>query len=211
MSITVIKIFLFLAFAGHILCSFCDRAITYTPNGRFGFGDLNDNKKLSELFNGAPLKNQIFSMLAGVLSLILSCFGYIAVYEYVNAYSSVYGTILLVALVLLMISGTAHHVFCGVVEWFYIRMGRTEEARQIILEFFKKTISTMYVSFLGALALAVTLFIAVVSGATGLPRWACVFNTIPVFIALFPFRIVGSFNLASAGMFLGLFITLCAI
>lgn len=61
------------------------------------------------------------------------------------------------------------------------------------------------------LAFAVTLFVAVVSGATGLLLWACVFNAIPVFIALFPFRIVGSFNLASAGMFLGLFITLCAI
>lgn len=61
------------------------------------------------------------------------------------------------------------------------------------------------------LAFAVTLFVAVVSGATGLPRWACVFNAIPVFIALFPFRIVGSFNLASAGMFLGLFITICTI
>ena len=77
-------------------------------------------------------------MLAGVLSLTLSGLGYIAMYEYVGGYSSVYGIILLVSIAMFMISGTAHHVFCGVVEWFYIKMDRTEKARQTILEFFKK-------------------------------------------------------------------------
>ena len=57
MSLTMIKILLLVACFGHVLCCFCDRAITYTPNGRFHFGDLNDNAKLSALFNGAPLKN----------------------------------------------------------------------------------------------------------------------------------------------------------
>ena len=118
---------------------------------------------------------------------------------------------MLVAIVCFMVSGTAHHVFCGAVEWFYIRMGRTEEARQAILEFFKKTLCTMYVCFIGVLVFAVTLFVAVVTGATGLPRWACVFNTIIVFFALLPFRVVGSFNIASAVMFLGLFVTFCVI
>lgn len=65
--------------------------------------------------------------------------------------------------------------------------------------------------FFGVLAFSVALFVAVVSGATGLPRWACVFNTLPIVIALFPFKIVGSFNVSSAAMFLGLFITLCLI
>ncbi len=211
MSLTMIKILLFVAFVGHVLCCFCDRAITYTDKGRFDFKFLNDNKKLSELFEGSRTKNQLFSMLAGVLSLTMSCFGYIALYEYVGGYSSVYGTLLLVSLVLLIVSGTAHHVFCGVVEWFYIKMGRTEEARKIILEFFKKTISTMVVCFVGVLVFSVTLFVAIVAGVTGLPRWACVFNALLIMVAISPLRIVGSFNIASAAMFLGLFITLCVI
>ena len=211
MSLTVIKILLLIACLGHVLCCFCDRAITYTPQGRFNFNDLNDNKKLSALFEGASLKNQLFSMLAGVLALTMACFGYFALYEYVGAFSSVYGTILLISFVLFIVAGTAHHVFCGVVEWFYIRMGRTEEARVAILEFFKKTVSTMYVCYIGLLVFSITLFVAVVSGVTGLPRWACIFSVIPLFIAMFPFRIVGSFNIASAASFLGLFITLCAI
>lgn len=209
MSLTVIKILMAVACAGHILCCFCDRAITYTPNGRFNFGDLKNNEKLSALFEGAPLKNQLFSMLAGVLALTMSSLGYIALYEYVGGYSTVCGTIMLISLVLFMVSGTAHHVFCGVTEWFYIRLGRTEEARQAILDFFKKTISTMYVCYVGLLAFSITLFVAIVSGTTGLPRWACVFNVQILFIALFPLRIVGSFNIASAASFLGLLITLC--
>lgn len=209
MSLTVIKIFLLAAFCGHVLCMFCDRAITYTPNGRFVFGDLKDNKKLSALFEGAPLKNQLFSMLGGVAAMTMSSFGYLALHEYVGGFSNAYGIILFVSFLVFIVSGVAHHVFCGVVEWFYIRLNRTEEAREAILEFFKKTISTMYVCFLGVMVFVITLFIAIVTGATGLPRWACVFNVITFFFALFPFRIVGSFNLSGALMFLGLFVTLC--
>ena len=211
MSLTEIKVYLLLACLGHALCCICDRAITYTPNGRFAFGDLHDNAKLSALFDGAPLRNQLFSMLAGVLAMTLSSLGYIALYRYVEGYSTVCGTILLVSLVMLMVPGTAHHVFCGAVEWFYIRMGRTEESRQAITEFFKKTSSTMLVCYVGFAVFLVTLFVVVVSGMTGLPRWACVYNALPLFILMFPFRIVGSMNIASSAMFLGLFVTLCAI
>lgn len=150
-------------------------------------------------------------MLGGVLALILTSLGYISIYRYVNDYNQVYGTLLLISFILLIVAGTAHHVFCGVVEWFYIRLGRSEEARKTILEFFKKTISTMYVSFLGVLIFSVTLLIAIASSATGLPWWSCFFNVLPIFLLLFPFRIVGSFNLASALAFLGLFITFCVM
>lgn len=211
MSLTMIKILLLVACFGHALCCFCDRAITYTPDGRFNFNDLNDNAKLSALFKRASLKNQLFSMLGGVLALTMTSFGYVALYEYVSSYSAVYGEILLASFVLFIVSGTAHHVFCGVVEWFYIKMGRTEEARETILEFFKKTSITMAVCFLGVLVFSVTLFVAIVSGATGLPRWVCVFNTLTIFVVLFPFKLVGSFNVSSAAMFLGLFITFCLI
>ncbi len=153
----------------------------------------------------------MFSILAGVVALSMASFGYIALYEYVKEYSTTCGYILLISFVLLFIAETAHHVFCGAVEWFYIRMGRTEEARKAILEFFKKTLTTMYVCYIGFLLFTITLFVVIVSGKTGLPRWACVFNALPIFIALFPFRIVGSFNIASALSFLGIFITFCVI
>ena len=84
-------------------------------------------------------------------------------------------------------------------------MGRTESARAAIVEFFKKTSVTMYVCYLGLLLFAVTFLIAVLTGMTALPRWACLLNTVPLFLLLAPFHIAGTGNLANAVMFAGLF------
>lgn len=84
-------------------------------------------------------------------------------------------------------------------------MNKTEEAWAAIVEFFKKTSVTMYVCYFGLLIFAVSFFVAVVMGTTALPRWACVFNTLPLFLLLSPFRIVGTGNIANAIMFAGLF------
>ncbi len=211
MSPIAIKIFLAIACAGHILCCFCDRAITYTPNGRFGFNDLNDNERLAALFEGSSKKRQMFSILGGILALAMTSLGYVALCSYVASYSAACGIVLLVSFAPFIVAGAAHHVFCGAVEWFYIRLGRTEEARKVIVEFFKKTLPAMYVCFIGLMIFAVTLFVAIITGTTGLPRWACVFNVLPMFIVILPFRLVGSFNIASAAQFLGLFIVFCAI
>ena len=200
----ITKILLLSACAGHLICWRCDWIITYTPNRRFQFGDLRDNEKMSALFDGAPLSRPLESMLLGVLALMLSFCGYLAIYEWVKPYSTVCTVITAAMLAVFFLPGVVHHVICGAVEWFYIRLGRTEEAREAILEFFKKTSVTMIVCYVGALIFCVTFFITVVSGATPLPRWACVCNLLPIFIVLAPFRIVGTFNLASAVMFLGL-------
>lgn len=208
---TLIKTFMAIACVGHVLCFFCDRAITYTPNGRFGFSDLKDNAKMSALFEGVSQKNQLFSILGGVAALSMTNLGYIAIYEYISDYSAVYSTILLISIILFMVSGTAHHVFCGAIEWFYVKLGRTEEARTVIVDFFKSTISTMYVCFLGVMLFSVTFIIAIASGSTGLPHFACIFNHITFFLLLLPFRVVGSFNLAGAATFLSLLVVLCVI
>ena len=49
-----------------------------------------------------------------------------------------------------------------------------------------------------------SLFVPVVSGWTPLPRWACVFNILPLMLVLMPTRAGGSGNWAGAIMFLGL-------
>ena len=107
--------------------------------------------------------------------------------------------------ILFLLPGVAHHVLCGAVEWFYLRMNKTEKARAAIVEFFKKTSVTMYVCYFGLLTFTVSFFITVVTGTTVLPRWVCVFNTLPLFLLLLPFHIVGTSNIANAIMFAGLF------
>ena len=62
----------------------------------------------------------------------------------------------------------------------------------------------MFVCYLGFLFIGVPMFVAVVSGWTSLPAWACIFNVVPLMLILFPTHIGGSGNWAGAVMFIGL-------
>lgn len=208
MSLTAIKICLLLGAIGHVLCRHCDCIITYTPGGRFDFGMLQDNTKMAALFENAPLKNPLVSILLGVASMTVELLGYLALCSWMQQFSLVAAGIMLVCTVVMFVPGVVHHVFCGTVEWFYIRLGRTEEARQVILEFFKKTMSTMLACFVGFLVFSVVLLVMVAMGLTALPRWACLLNLLVLFAVMAPFRIVGTLNIAGALMLAGLCILL---
>lgn len=203
---SAVKFMLLLAMAGHILCWYCDRLISYAPGGRFSADALKDNDKMSKMYSGQPLKKPELSMLLGTAAMTMELFGYLAIAEWMRQFSAVYAAILGAAAIAAFIPGVVHHVFCGAVEWFYVRFGCTEEAREAIFEFFKKTSPVMLACAAGLLVMSAALFIAVITDTTSLPRWACVFNTVVVFAALAPLRIVGTLNLAGAVMFLGLFI-----
>ena len=59
---------------------------------------------------------------------------------------------------------------------------------------------------MGLLVFVLSLLVAVASGTTSLPRWVCLCSTLPLFLLLSPLRIVGTMNLVSGAMFLGLFV-----
>ena len=193
-----------IALFGHLLCGICDCLLIDMPSGKFGFQLMNDNDKMRETFRTMPLQNPMLSMLLGVLALLMSCGGYFALYLWMRQFSIAAAVIMLIAAAVFYIPGTAHHIFCGVAEWFYIRMGMTENAREAIADFFKKTSVTMVVCYLGLIVLSITLFVMVVTGATTLPSWACIFNILLIASVLFPLRIGGAGNWAGAIMFLGL-------
>lgn len=202
----MIKALLFLAFAGHIICWWCDLLLIYAPSGKFGFECLKDNGKMSKVFSEMPLKNPLISMLLGILALMMSACGYFGLYEWMKQYSMPCAVLILISMLVFFLPGTAHHVFCGVMEWFYIRLGRTEDARRAVVEFFKKTSVTMYVCYLGQLIFSIALLVTVVTGQTSLPVWCCIFNVGPLFLLLTPFKVPGAGNIAGAVMFLGLFL-----
>ena len=201
---STIKILMLIALFGHLLCGICDCLLIYTPSGKFGFQLMNDNDKMRETFRTMPLQNPMLSMLLGVLALLMSCGGYFALYLWMRQFSIAAAVIMLIAAAVFYIPGTAHHIFCGVAEWFYIRMGMTENAREAITDFFKKTSVTMVVCYMGLIVLSITLFVMVVTGSTTLPSWACIFNILLIASVLFPLRIGGAGNWAGAIMFLGL-------
>lgn len=200
----LLKILLSFACAGHILCCYCDRLITCTPNGRFSARALDDNEKLSKLFDRVPPKSSMKSLILGTIALSMSFCGFMGICDWIRQFSAVYSTIMTVSASLFVLFVIPHHIICALIEWFYIRLGLTDEARKIILDFIKKTSFTMIVCYVGLLVFAVTFFIAVVTGTTSLPKWACIFNTLPLFLVLSPFKLVGTGNIANAIMFFGL-------
>lgn len=205
---TMMKWIFLIALIGHLLCGVCDCLMTYMPNGRFKFDYMKDNKKLSEIFRGMPLQNAILAMMLGCLAMCMMFFGYLALALWMRSFSEIYANLMLLAVGVIFTFGIAHHILCGIPEWLYVRLGRTEEALNIITELFQKTSVTMFVCYAGFLLFGIAFFVAVVSGLTPLPRWACIFNTTALMLVLMPTRVGGSGNWAGAIMFIGLLVLL---
>ena len=201
------KTVLLIAFIGHVLCGICDCLLGYSPNGRLDLkGALKSPEKMREVFKDYPVRWSLLSIMFGVYAITAFGFGYLALSRWMEQYSDTASAVMYISAVVFLISIVVHHVICGLVEWLYVRLGRTDEARDAALEFQKKTIATMVVGYLGLAAFVFTLFIMVITGKTSLPQWACVLNTLPLMIILLPTKLPAKGNIAGALMFLGLFI-----
>ena len=204
---STIQILFLIAIAGHLLCGYCDCLLTYVPGGKkFGAKQLKDKKLMAETFEKMPLKNPLLSMLLGCLALFMCSAGYYGIYLWMKDFSETYAVIILISSALFIVVGTAHHILCGVAEWMYVRMGRTEEAFHAVIKLFKDTSATMIACYLGWGVFGIIMLIAVITGITDIPRWACIFNIVPLFLVAFPFHIGGMGNWCGATMFIGLFV-----
>ncbi|MCR4792971.1 MAG: hypothetical protein K5871_09475 [Lachnospiraceae bacterium] len=194
---------LIIAALGHVICGITDCMLAYTKDGRFEFSDIKDNAKMQKTFSSMALKQIELAMLMGVFALFMAGFGYIEISRWISETSPVIGGIMLVASMFFIVLISAHHVLCGAVEWFYVKLGRTEEALKAVMDFFKST-AIAAIAYVGLLVFAVIFFVLVVAGKTDLPRWACIFNTFPAFLILAPTKAPAKGNIANAFMFLGL-------
>ena len=201
------KTVLLIAFIGHVLCGICDCLLSYSPNGRLDLkGALKSPEKMREVFKDYPIRWSLLSIMLGVYAITAFGFGYLALSRWMEQYSDTASAVMYISAVVFLISIVVHHIICGLVEWLYVRLGRTDEARDAALGFQKKTIATMVVGYLGLAAFVITLFIMVITGKTSLPQWACILNTLPLMIILLPTKLPAKGNIAGALMFLGLFI-----
>ena len=205
----MLKSVLFIAFIGHVLCGICDCLLSYSPSGRLDLKwALKDSDKMRTVFADMPLSWPLMSVLLGVYAITAFGFGYLGLSRWMEEFSRTASVIMYISSVVFLISIVVHHIICGLVEWLFIRMGRTNEARQAVLEFQAKTIVTMVIGYLGLASFVITLFIMVSVGKTTLPQWACVLNTLPVMLILLITRLPAKGNIAGAIMYLGLFILL---
>ena len=203
------KTVLLIAFIGHVLCGICDCLLSYSPNGRLDLkGALKSPEKMREVFKDYPIKWSLLSIMLGVYAITAFGFGYLALSRWMEQYSDTASAVMYISAVVFLISIVVHHIICGLVEWLYVKLGRTDEARDAALEFQKKTIATMVVGYLGLAAFVITLFIMVITGKTSLPQWACIINTLPLMIILLPTKLPAKGNIAGALMFFGLLVLL---
>ena len=202
----MIKIAMLLALIGHILCGVSDCLLSYSKSGRLDLKAITDPDKMADMFKDMPLSFPLASMLLGTFAITMFSFGYFALSDWISDFSKTASTIMYISSVIFLIPIVTHHVFCGIVEWIYIRLGRTNAVREAVLEMQIKTIATMVVGYLGLAVFMITLFVMIVSGNTSLPVWACVFNTLAVMIVLAPTKLPAKGNIAGAVMYLGLLI-----
>ena len=202
----MIKVLFLIAVVGHLLCGYCDILLTYIPGGeKFDFTKMKSNEAMAKTFVKMPLRNPRISMVLGVFALLMEGCGFYGLCLWMKQFSTPASIVMLIGVALFLVMGTAHHVLCGVAEWMYVKMGCTDEIREAVVKLFKDTSITMIVCYLGFLLIGVTFFVAVVAGMTPLPRWACVFNILPLMLVLFPLRVGGAGNWAGAIMFVGLY------
>lgn len=203
----MLKVFMILACLGHIVCGITDCMMAYSKSGRFDFADAKDPDKMRRVFSEMPLLQIEMATLVGIFALFAAAPGYLSLSMWIAEYSKVSGNICFIASLFFVVLIVTHHGFCGAVEWFYIRFGRTDEALSAIMEYFKKTVITS-IAYAGLLVFSLIFFVLVVSGKTDLPRWAAVFNTFPIFLVLAPTKVPAKGNIANALMFLGMIILL---
>lgn len=198
------KLFLFMAIIGHILCGISDCLLTYAPNGKVQLTDFKDYEKSSLSFRGMPIRNLSIAMLLGVIAMTLEIFGYLAICEYVKDFSKPIYMVMYAATLVMFISLSLHHLFCCLCEWFFVRLDLTKEALEAVWDFFQSTAYTMYAGYIAMLVFAVAFLIVVVTGQTNLPRWAGVFNLLPLAVVILPTKLPAKANIIGAVMFIGL-------
>ena len=130
------KMVLLIACVGHVLCGICDCLLGYSPSGRLDLKSaLKDPVKMRTTFEDMPLKWPLISIILGVYAITAFGFGYLGLSRWMEDYSKIASVIMYISAVFFLISIVVHHIICGLVEWLYVRMGRTDEARTVALEF----------------------------------------------------------------------------
>jgi hypothetical protein len=200
------KFLLLLASIGHIICGITDCLFAYGPNGKVELGKLDDYDKISNDLEGMSLKQLVAGMLIGVISLTAAFFGYMALCDWMYQFSHVGSIIMYISSAIYLLMIVCHHIQCGTVEWFFVKQGRTRDALDNVTDYFKTTSLTMVFGYLGLLVFAITFFVIVVMDATDLPRWACIANTLPLYIIIAPTKLPAKGNIAGAAMWLALFL-----
>ena len=118
----------------------------------------------------------------GVFAIVLEFCGYAALAAYAYQKAPVYGAILFVGTTFV---SSAYHLKCGLAEYMFLKYGRDERAKGMMLDMLRSGASLRLCS-LEMITFYITLMVAIITGAIGFPIWALVFTILPIFLVMFP-------------------------
>ena len=201
----ILKIGLVLGMIGHAVNLWCDRALSITPNGKITLAtmkEIDNPEGMAKLYEGVdasiPMKSAVF----GVMSLVLEFFGYFSIAYFVWTFSEVFGIILYAGSIVFAILGSGHHMKYALGVWVFIKGGRDGKAYELLNGLYHGGNATK-LAYFGYIIYVVTLIVSICLQVCGLPLWSLVFTVLPIFIALIPFKIIGTLHISAMITFLG--------
>lgn len=201
----VLRLFLILGIIGHAINFWCDRVLAITPNGRLTIdtmNDVNDESKMAHLFKGVNPNLPFKSAMLGTLALVLEFFGYFSIAYTIWTYSALPGFIMFIGLVIFVILGSGHHVKYALGVWMFIKGGLDQKSYQMLKDLYNKFPITK-LAYVGYILYILTLIISIVTGTGHLALWNVIFTVLPIFIALAPFKIIGTLHISAIITFMG--------
>ena len=210
----ILYILLALGIIGHAINMYCDRILSIFPNGTLklaNYSKLKDGDYAAKLMEGVSPSVPMRSGVLGVFAMANKTFsGYIGG-QLVDAVlvggetfvlMLLFGAILFAGTTFACIVSSAYHLKCGLAEYMFLKYGRDERAKGMMLDLMGSGASLRLCS-LGMITFYITLMVAIITGAIGFPIWALVFTILPIFLAMFPLQIVGTLHIAAMVSMLG--------
>lgn len=195
---------LLVAACGNFLCWIGDVLLSVFPREETVSG-----LSLSPAWADAPLWRFSLSGVLGSIAMMAVLCGFYVLYRMLKSETPKAAKLVMLGGMLGCVPGAVFHMQCTTTAWIYARMGGTGEAAEIAMDFFIQHWPLMALCSVGLMLACAVLFICVVRGKTGLPRWAAVFNIFVIMTVLSCLRpivtIPGTMNLGGMGMFLGIY------
>ena len=136
------------------------------------------------------------SAVLGAFAIVLEFFGYIGLALYTYERSTIMGMMMFVCGAFFCIVAAAYHVKTAMAEYIFLKLERDNRGKDLMLELMQ-TGTILRVCILGLLVYIGVLIAAIVTGTIGFPVWAVLFTILPIFVLLFPLKIVGTMHIAA--------------
>lgn len=195
----VLKIMLLAGIVGHALNMYCDRILSIFPNGTLKLANIQKIREdgfAAKLMEGVSPKVPLRSGVLGVFAIVLEFLGYTALAIYTFQQAKVFGAIMFLGTAFTSIVSSAYHVKCGLAEYLFLKYGRDERAKELMLDLMDCG-PALRSCYLGLVTYIVTLIVAIITGVIGFPIWAVIFTILPIFILMFPFQIIGTLHIGA--------------